>query len=51
MNTRLLVRVRKAMDHMDVPPSTKRYYQRQWVKSVRYLGDKWLLAKPLQQPN
>ena len=41
MNTKLLRLVRELYDN--------RYYQRQWVRSVRYLGDKWLLAKPLER--
>ncbi len=39
MNTKLLSRVRALY------PSN-RYLQRQWVKSVRHLGDRWLVAKP-----
>ena len=26
-----------------------RHNQRQWVKSIRHLGDKWLLATPVQR--
>lgn len=26
-----------------------RHNQRAWVRSVRFLGDKWLLAKPVQR--
>ena len=31
----------------DAPPEVIRAYQKQWVKSVRQLGDKWLVAKPI----
>jgi hypothetical protein len=43
MKTKALKMVRQlfAVDH------TQRHNQRQWVKSVRQLGDRWLLAKPL----
>jgi hypothetical protein len=39
MNTTLLIKVRTLY-----PQS--RYLQRQWVKSVRHLGDRWLVRKP-----
>ncbi len=47
MNTRFLTHVRKMFRTYDAPPEVIRAYQRQWVKSVRQLGDKWLVAKPI----
>ena len=47
MNTRFLTHVRKMFCTYDAPPEVIRAYQRQWVKSVRQLGDKWLVAKPI----
>jgi hypothetical protein len=39
MNTTLLTRVRTLY-----PQS--RHLQRQWIKSIRHLGDRWLFAQP-----
>lgn len=39
MKTELLIKVRALY-----PQS--RYLQRQWVKSVRHLGDRWLVGQP-----
>lgn len=47
MNTTVLRRVREMFNSDLVPPEHNRSYQRQWVRQVRYLGDKWLLAKPI----
>jgi hypothetical protein len=44
MNTKLLKHVRTLFVHDMVPTSTARHNMRQWVKSVRLLGDKHLLA-------
>jgi hypothetical protein len=44
MNTRLLKHVRALFVHDMAPTSTARHNMRQWVKSVRMLGDKHLLA-------
>ena len=49
MNTRLLKQVRRIFASYDAPQSTIRSYQRQWVRSVRHLGDKWLVAKQIQR--
>jgi hypothetical protein len=46
MKTRLLTRVRKHFNSDMVPASTNRHNARQWVRSVRLLGDRWLLAQP-----
>ena len=49
MNTRFLKQVRRIFASYDAPQSTIRSYQRQWVRSVRQLGDKWLIAKQIQR--
>jgi len=49
MNTRYLRHVRKIFASYDAPPEVIRDYQRQWVRSVRQLGDKWLVAKQVQR--
>lgn len=49
MNTRFLTHVRKIFNNYDAPPEVIRDYQKQWVKSVRRLGDKWLVAKQIQR--
>jgi hypothetical protein len=49
MNTKLLSHVRQLFASYDAPPSTIRSYQRQWIRSVRQLGDKWLIAKQIQR--
>lgn len=30
-----------------VPTSTARHNARSWVRSVRFLGDRWLLSQPI----
>lgn len=49
MNTTVLKKLRAAYNNPWVPPEFNRSYQRQWVKQVRRLGDKWLLAKPVNR--
>lgn len=49
MNTRFLKRVRAIFATYDAPPAVIRSYQRQWVRSVRHLGDKWLVAKQIER--
>ena len=45
MNITHLRRVRRLFcSDPTVPKHTQRHNCVQWVKSVRYLGDKWLLA-------
>lgn len=44
MNTAMLKHVRTLFVHDMVPTSTARHNMRQWVRSVRRLGDKHLLA-------
>jgi len=49
MNTRFLKRVRAIFATYDAPPAVIRSYQRQWVRSVRRLGDNWLVAKQVER--
>jgi hypothetical protein len=49
MKTRFLKRVRAMFATYDAPPEVIRSYQRQWVRSVRRLGNNWLIAKPIEK--
>ena len=49
MKTNVLKHVRQLFNTQGVDVRINRHNQRQWVRSVRYLGDKWLLAKPVQR--
>ena len=49
MNTKMLKHVRQLFNTKDVDNRINRHNQRQWVKSIRHLGDKWLLATPVQR--
>jgi len=49
MKTEKLNHVRQLFMTYDAPPQTSRSYQRQWIRSVRYLGDNWLLAKKVER--
>ena len=49
MNTKMLKHVRTLYNTKDVDKRINRHNQRQWVRSIRYLGDKWLLATPVQR--
>ena len=49
MNTRFLTHVRKIFSTYQAPPEVIRAYQKQWVRSVRRLGDKWLVAKQVER--
>ena len=48
MKTRALKLVRELFAVDYVPLHTQRHNHRQWVRSVRRLGDRWLLAKPYE---
>jgi len=50
MNTRMLSLARRHFCHAAAPISTQRHNIRQWVRSLRMLGDKWLLAHSINQP-
>jgi RNase P subunit RPR2 len=43
MNTSMLTRVRQLFNVSYVPRSTNRHNQKQYIKSIRYLGNKWLI--------
>ena len=43
MNIALLTKVRQLFNVDYVPRSTNRHNQLQYVKALRYLGDKWLI--------
>lgn len=48
MNTTRLRQVRKAFPMLpNIPTCTTRHNRRAWVRSVRGLGNKWLLAEPV----
>jgi hypothetical protein len=49
MNVTALRHVRQLFNVEHVPARINRHNQRQWVRSIRYLGDKWLLAKPVER--
>lgn len=43
MNTVMLVKVRQLFNVQYVPRSTNRHNQKQYIKAIRLLGDKWLI--------
>lgn len=47
MKTNMLIRVRQHFNCADA--KTNRHNQRAWVRSIRFLGDKWLLAAPINK--
>jgi hypothetical protein len=47
MKTNMLTRARAHFNCAD--RQTNRYNQRAWVRSIRFLGDKWLLATPINK--
>jgi hypothetical protein len=49
MNIHYLVRVRQHFNNPLAPISVNRHNMRAWIKSIRFLGDKWLLSKPVQR--
>ncbi len=49
MNTKMLRHVRTLFNTEGVERRINRHNQRQWVRSIRFLGDKWLLATPVQR--
>lgn len=49
MNTKMLKHVRQLFNTEGVDVRINRHNQRQWVRSIRFLGDKWLLATPVQR--
>lgn len=51
MNTTMLTRARRLFDRPGIPRNVVRHNCRQWARSVRMLGDKWLIAKPITITN
>lgn len=47
MNTTLLSRGRRLFIRPDVPRHVARHNVREWARALRKVGDRWLLAKPL----
>jgi len=43
MNIELLTKVRQLFNVDYVPRSTNRHNQKQYIKALRILGDKWLI--------
>jgi len=43
MKTEMLIKVRQLFNVDYVPRSTNRHNQKQYIKSIRLLGDKWLI--------
>lgn len=43
-----LRRAKALFNHPDIPASTVRHNVKAWVRSVRFLGDRWLLANPIR---
>ena len=48
MNTKMLTKARQLFSVDYVPPEINRANQRKWIRSIRNLGDKWLLAKNIE---
>ena len=42
-------RARALYNNDMVPEHINRHNQRQWVRAVMRLGDKWLIAKPIKR--
>jgi hypothetical protein len=49
MNITMLRHVRQMWNVSHVSQEINRANQRKWVRSVRRLGDKWLLAKHIER--
>lgn len=49
MNTAMLSKARSMFSHQSAPQHVVRHNIRKWARSVRLLGDKWLLAKPVSR--
>jgi hypothetical protein len=49
MNVIALRKVRQLFYVDGVPTSIQRHNCKQWIRSVRFLGDKWLLATPVEK--
>ena len=51
MKTNLLSRVRKHYCSEVLSRDANRSLQRKWVRSLRFLGNRWLLAQPMEKRN
>ncbi len=49
MKTGLLKHARQLWNLRDVPRETNRLNALKWARAVTMLGDKWLLAKPVER--
>lgn len=49
MNTTLLRRARRHFFRDYIPAHISRHNARQWARALRMLGDKWLLAQPVER--
>lgn len=49
MNTQMLSMARRLFQIDGVPTHTQRHNIRGWVRSVRHLGNKWLIATPINR--
>jgi hypothetical protein len=49
MNIDQLKRVRRLYNTDYMPREINRANQRKWVQAVRMLGEKWLLAQPVER--
>lgn len=49
MNSTLLRIARRNFCRDYIPRATQRHNIRAWARSLRLLGDKWLLAQPINQ--
>ena len=48
MNIKMLTLARQNFCHPQAPSHVQRHNIRAWVRSIRLLGDKWLLARANQ---
>ena len=49
MKTQTLKHVRQLWSNPLAPQSINRANQRKWVKAIRQLGDRWLLAQQVER--
>jgi hypothetical protein len=49
MKSHMLKRARRLFNSEYVSPEINRANQRKWIRSVRLLGDRWLLAQYIEK--
>jgi hypothetical protein len=49
MNTVMLKRARRNFDRPGIPRHTVRHNIRAWARSIRHLGNNWLLAEYVER--